>query len=250
MHCKALRNLILPLVVLACLSCGHEREQQQNLLKDMVSMQQAMVAQQEIPAPSEDQERYGKGDALIRYMYDRFLKVSALNQEFLALVKETELWTSPAEWKDRQKVKVLRKKAERLVAVVDEYTEVIDETIGEKGLEKIHSFKLGSSFNRSYGIGLQEAAEMLGELNTLMTTTRNWAQKMAELLALVDEKLVKMDGKIPKFEQIEEAERYRRLNYQIQEEKHLLGEQALRYMKQNEEYQKGVNEKVQRATES
>ena len=250
MHGKTLKSLILPLIFLTCLGCGHEREQQKNLLKDLVGMQQAMVAQLEIPPPAEDQERYGKGDVLIRYMYDRFVKVSALNQEFLTLVKETELWTSPVEWKDRQKVKVLRKKAERLVAVVDEYTEVLDETVGEKGLEKIHSFKLGTQFNKSYELGLQEGADMLGELNLFMTTTRSWAQKMADLLALVDEKLVKMDGKIPKFGQIEDAERYRSLNTKIQDEKHTLGELALRYMKRNEEYQKGVSEKVQRATEN
>jgi hypothetical protein len=242
-------KLLIPVTITLLLACGHQREQQLNIMKDLVAMQQARVAQQEIPPPSEDAKRYGQGDALVHYMYERFVKVTALDKEFIALVKESEMWTSPTEWKDPQKVKVLRKKAERLVAVVDEYTQLADETTGEKAMDKIRSFKLGSRFNDEYRSGLQEGSDLLGELKTLMATAKNWGERMVDLLTLVDEKLAKMDGNIPKFEKIEDAERYRNLNYKIQEEKNLLGELAGRYLKRYEEYQKSLESKVQKATE-
>jgi len=241
MPSKTRLKLFLPgLVLLLFLACGHQREQQRNILNDLKLMQLAVASRQEIPPPSEDPERYGKWDALVRDHYEQLVKVAALNKEFLSLVQEAELWTSPTEWKDPQKVKATRKKAERLVAIVDDYTVLIDEVTGEKAMERIRSFHFGSRFNDDYSKALREHADMLGELSAFMATTRNWAQRMAELLALVDEKLVKMDGKIPKFEMIEDAERYRSLNNRIQEEKQVLSGQAVRYLQRYKDSQKGM----------
>ena len=250
MSFKSPMKLVLPCIIALLLACGHQREQQRNIMKDLKLMQRAMVAQQEIPPPSEDPERYGKWGELVRFMFERLVKGAALNKEFLALAQETELWTSPAEWKDPQKVKVIRSKAERLVAVVDEYTLLIDETSGEMAMEKIRTFKFGSRFNEGFRRGMQEHSAMLDELNALMITTRNWARQMADLLTLVDEKLVKLDGNIPKFELIQDAERYRSLNYRIQQEKQLLGDQVVRYLKNYKEYRKSLEAKFDKATES
>lgn len=241
------KTLILPLVIAAFLGCGRGREQQQNVLKDLLTMEQALVAQQEIPAPSEDAERYGKADGLVRYMHERMVQASSLNREFLALLKETELWTSPTEWKDPQRVKETRRKAERLVAVVDEYTELIDTTLGAKGMEKVRAMKLGSRFDEDYARGLQESSDLVGKEKELLATTKAWGQSMVDLLAIVDEKMASMDGNIPLFGSDEDAQRYRILNDQVSRDRHLLGELARRYVDSYEAYRKTWEDKVQKA---
>lgn len=228
---KGCARLCLLALLAVLMACGRQKEQQRNFLTDLEAMQKAAIARQEVPPPSEIPGHYGKGEPVVKLMYEHYVKLSELNREFMGLVQETEYWISPGQWKDREKVKTLRRKAERLVIVVDGYTEQMDETTGEKAMNKLRSYGLGSRLLDAYSQGLMEHSQLIGETNTLLEVMRGWSQRMAELLALVDEKLVKMDGDIPKFGTSEDAERYRDLAFKIEQEKRTLVECIKRYMK-------------------
>jgi hypothetical protein len=232
---KGFSRFCLFALLAVLMACGRQKEQERNVLTDLEAMRKAATAQQEVPPPSEDPARYGKAEPVVKFLYERYVRVSELNREFMALMQETEYWVSPGQWKDREKVKTLRSKAERLVVVVDRYTELMDETTGEKAMTTLRSFDLGSRFMDDFSRGLMEHSQLIGETNTLLEVMWGWSQRMAELLALVDEKLVKMDGDIPKFGTSEDAERYRDLRFKIEQEKLTLVECVKRYMKAYEE---------------
>jgi hypothetical protein len=211
------------------LGCGDERRQQRNMAKDLNAIKTAAVMHVELPSLPEVTFNYGRGAALMKELYEHYVQLSKAELELLTLIKGSDPWTYPLEWADSEKLKEYRKDAERLLVVLEEYRNLVDETTGSKALQSIQASGLGWRGKGIFTDSIQSQAVLSERTREIIRLVRSWDEKEVELLTLLDENRESMDGTTPIFPELSQAEQFRKLLRAIQDERQFLTEPLARF---------------------
>jgi hypothetical protein len=213
-------GLILFLGLFLC--CGNERKQQRAMARDYNVIRTAAVMHVDLPPAPEDTFTYGQGNALMKILHERYVRLAKVEEELVSLFKGSDPWTYPMEWTDAEKIKTYRSQAEHLLVLLNEYQVLVDGTTGTNALQSIKASGLSYRGQKIFTEGIASQTVVSERTQMLITLIRSWGEKEVELLTLLDEKRESMDGSTPLFPKAEQAERFRKLQRQIQEERQFL----------------------------
>lgn len=110
---KWLAGFLFTLLLAFHMGCQSEREQQRHVAQDILAMAEAATKGADIPAIQDEPGRYGRGEELVRYMHERYSRLAAQSAELGQLMRKSDAWANPKEWSSRERIKTLRKEAER-----------------------------------------------------------------------------------------------------------------------------------------
>ncbi len=212
------RSALIPacVLLLPILGCDRkEKEQERRMAEELQAMTQAVAKGQALPPVSNDPEAYGRGRELMLFIHERLARAVLTNNEMATLAKDADRWIEPQEWTSPERIKELRSKASRMVLLMNQSSTLMDETMGEAGLSKIRAMDLRPSMKTGVLDSLQTRGGALDAAKELMAASRDVFERRAAILALADEKGVKVEDGVPKFPSGEDAVRYRTL---VQEE--------------------------------
>jgi hypothetical protein len=212
------RSALIPVcvLILSSLGCGRkEKEQERRMAQEIQAMTQAVAKNEALPPVSNDPEAYGRGRELMLFIHERLARAVLTNNEMASLAKDADRWIQPQEWTSPERIKELRTKATRMVMLMNQSSTLMDETMGEAGLSKIRAMDLRPSMKAGVLDSLQARGDALDTAKELLAASRSVFERREAILALADEKGVKVEDGVPKFPSGEDAVRYRTL---VQEE--------------------------------
>lgn len=223
--------LMLPaLLLMVTVACDRkEKAQEERAAADIKAMTAAVTKGEPLPPLPSDPEVYGRGRELMVFMHDRLSRAVLTNNEMQALSKGAEHWIEPQEWTSPARVKELRNNAQRMITLVEQSSQLMEDCVGAPGLAKIQAMDLRPGMKRGVLKGLQVHEDTYAVVRELMEATHGMFEKRLAILALADDKGVKVEEGVPKFPTSEDAVRYRTLVQEEQGEIQRLRNIALRF---------------------
>lgn len=215
------KNWIVPAVILlvAIPGCNRARRraQQELMVKDILAMNEAAAAGHAPPPLPEDPEAYGRTQPFMTFLRGQYQRLYEINQELGGLIKGSEFWTRPQEWTSPDVVKDRMAKADRTLALIDDLTRLVEDTVGVAGRKRIADLDLPSDFKMGVIEGMEGRSKTFRLGQDVMGACRQLVSARQAILALADGTQVKVSDGVPLFPTGEDADRYRSLVRKEQE---------------------------------